>query len=160
MCVDFRLFNKRYNQAPASPLYLLNTAWTKSWEHYLPQSNTESQTQLLFVLLFSNLLWMILVNGTIYSNGSAQLLSRFVIADLPQHCHQSGCTQVCGPGGHYLTHSASGYAVLHRRLKAELLECLLSAGKTFFFPAGENKPQLLIYFTHCFSSTHKAHSKD
>lgn len=84
-----------------------------------------------------HLLWMILVNRAVHSNSGTQLLSCFVIPDLPQHCHQSGSTQVCGTCRYYLTHPPSGYAVLIRWVYTQAPEHLFSTSQTFLISAGK-----------------------
>lgn len=78
---------------------------------------------------------MILVNRAIRSNSSAKLLGRLIIADLPQHGHKRGGTQVCCTRGHDLTHPASGHAVLVGWVQIQTLEHLLSARQTLLISA-------------------------
>lgn len=102
-----------------------------------PKQNSESSKE--------HILWVILVDRTINPNGGAQLLSRFVITNLSQHCHKRGSTQVCSPRGYYLTHPPSGDAVLDGRVQAETLEHLFSTCNTFIISVRK--------------SEHKAHSQ-
>lgn len=86
-----------------------------------------------------HLLCMILVNSSVHSNSGAQLLSRFVVTNLPQHCHQSGGTQVCCPCRYYLTHPPSGYAVFNGRVQTQTPQHLFSTRQTFLISASKSE---------------------
>lgn len=102
---------------------------------------------------------MVLVDGPVRADGGAQLLGRLVIADLPQHRHQRGCTQVGGARGDDLAHPPHGGAVLAARVDAEAAENLLSTRQTFLITADRRADaQLLLLLLHVDASTPSAHS--